>query len=1462
MARKLIQIFIVLMLLASTVNVFMIPAEGASSTPSNGINAVQYINGDWTVSTDLSYTDQIIVLTGNLIIDPVGKLEFFNTTLKMNATNVDGEYGIEVQNGGRFFVNDTSIITTADAQVYGYDFLVSQGGTLEVQNSKVEYCGILGAGPGDFESGLTINSDNTTFLDSFFSDSANGLVADSVNLTVQNCTIMNNGFNGIYMTNITDQTNVLSLNVSDSNITDNQESGIKVNVDNVIVQIGGNNISGNDFGGIQVHAGMKLQANFTANHLVDNVGYGGIGLNASSDQGIIHANFTANNLTDNGGISPIRLGFHIVSDNAGCNEPAKEVHFNTTDNVVWSNHGTYSSQGDGLLMAYATELVSFEMWNNVFFAPDMENGVHVGMLSDEINLEHIWPGTQVVKANIHNNTISNIQGGALKIAASERIFANLTENHIYHPDSKMGCGSTSIGWFSEGVDTTTPKYADILFNNNTMEGIADSGGLGVKAIYNLNLTMENNTVQDVHNGGFIIGWISDTDDKSVPMPWAYPTRNVNAKIVNNTIGNGYGPGIWLYSSNGSQIYNNVISQRVGSYIDYPMWLGDGIRIESTTENTWVHDNQIIECFGSGIRLYDSENVSVYDNVLDINAYALGVGGSSSQNKFFENTITKPDFKYGYYIALDSLNHTFPANNTINGDYLRYYYDQHGTPTVSVSIQNQDIQEPLMSNLGQIVITNSTYLDVFNNIAGNGTKGIAFLNVNNSIMHDNEAVYNDFGTHLDIYSTNNSIYDNELSWNEYGIALENSSVLNNIWENQIIKNKLDTGMYFDTSGSTWNNSISMNNTVNDVPVEYYYQNSSLSLSDGNFTMSRMTNMGQILFIECEDISLENFTVSGGHCGTYIEDSDNISIGDSTFTASTFNINAVDSSNVSINDSEFSYASRNVYLISSTDVVLNNVSIFNSTNSLFLVSSSLQIFNSSIWNSSLNSLYVHSGSSSWLVNTTFEQNLVNVTTIASNLSVSWLLNIQTMANGFPISGSKIILTNDTATLGNYTTDTQGNTEKIELLGYIQHFNYTDDYSAYNLNISKEGYESLEMDIDMSETRSLLVNLSDISSPVISDYGLTPTTSLTSQDKVWLNFTIDDDGLSNSIIDSAEWKMSETEPALNPGLAEQLSSVDGSFDDYIEDFSLEIDLDSFQAGDYTFWIRGSDDSGNFCDWLDIILTIEDDEGPEITGSLYQSIIDAGLDVQKIWINASFDDSDMGGSYVSDGEMAWDDSMPASTPALVYDIIAVDGSFDESEEQISFEIDIDALSQGEYNLQFRAVDSQGNNGPWISTSFSIYDDEAPLPPTDLEIQVNEDGTISLSWSPGTAPDLGGYRIYRSIISGSNYELVATLDANQTTWIDMEVEDGETYYYVVKAIDSSLVPNESDGSEEVGDTAELPSSGGQLWLPIIIVFILVAIILTVLLMGKLKKNPKPIEADEPAPEPELESEPEDEIID
>lgn len=83
-------------------------------------------------------------------------------------------------------------------------------------------------------------------------------------------------------------------------------------------------------------------------------------------------------------------------------------------------------------------------------------------------------------------------------------------------------------------------------------------------------------------------------------------------------------------------------------------------------------------------------------------------------------------------------------------------------------------------------------------------------------------------------------------------------------------------------------------------------------------------------------------------------------------------------------------------------------------------------------------------------------------------------------------------------------------------------------------------------------------------------------------------------------------------------------------------------------------------------------------------------------------------------------------------------------------------------------------------------------------------DGTVALDWSDNGESDLAGYRVYRSTTSGGGYAEISSGLVGTSDYTDNGVTNGTTYYYVVRAEDTS--GNLSGNSNEASAT---PSGGG-----------------------------------------------------
>ncbi|MBN1788388.1 MAG: PASTA domain-containing protein [Sedimentisphaerales bacterium] len=101
------------------------------------------------------------------------------------------------------------------------------------------------------------------------------------------------------------------------------------------------------------------------------------------------------------------------------------------------------------------------------------------------------------------------------------------------------------------------------------------------------------------------------------------------------------------------------------------------------------------------------------------------------------------------------------------------------------------------------------------------------------------------------------------------------------------------------------------------------------------------------------------------------------------------------------------------------------------------------------------------------------------------------------------------------------------------------------------------------------------------------------------------------------------------------------------------------------------------------------------------------------------------------------------------------------------------------------------------VVSSGSCY----PAAPTGLTA-VGSVGIVELDWDENSEPDLAGYNVYRSEVSGSGYVQINSSLVTSPLYDDIDVVGGTTYYYVVTAVNTG--DYESDNSNEASATPQI----------------------------------------------------------
>jgi glycosidase len=99
-----------------------------------------------------------------------------------------------------------------------------------------------------------------------------------------------------------------------------------------------------------------------------------------------------------------------------------------------------------------------------------------------------------------------------------------------------------------------------------------------------------------------------------------------------------------------------------------------------------------------------------------------------------------------------------------------------------------------------------------------------------------------------------------------------------------------------------------------------------------------------------------------------------------------------------------------------------------------------------------------------------------------------------------------------------------------------------------------------------------------------------------------------------------------------------------------------------------------------------------------------------------------------------------------------------------------------------------------------SSGDTTVPPAPSGLHVVSASPAGIELAWNAVTDPSLYGYEVRRADTAGGPYTAIALL--TDASYMDTSVDAGVTYYYVVRAVDTSF--NRSGNSNEISATAAL----------------------------------------------------------
>jgi parallel beta-helix repeat protein len=153
------------------------------------INVGASTHVDWTVDKTVLARNNDITLAGNLTIKSTGNLELRNLYMRI-ASTASKKYWIDAQ--GPLFLNVSFLAAQTPANPYS----LRTTSDLKVVDGGITNAGYTYAGLGE-DAGVFLNGGTGTFLRSYISSGFYGLIANGGSVTMEKCSIDNNGMDGI-----------------------------------------------------------------------------------------------------------------------------------------------------------------------------------------------------------------------------------------------------------------------------------------------------------------------------------------------------------------------------------------------------------------------------------------------------------------------------------------------------------------------------------------------------------------------------------------------------------------------------------------------------------------------------------------------------------------------------------------------------------------------------------------------------------------------------------------------------------------------------------------------------------------------------------------------------------------------------------------------------------------------------------------------------------------------------------------------------------------------------------------------------------------------------------------------------------------------------------------------------------------------------------------------------------------
>ena len=821
---------------------------------------ITLIDGDWTVSTYEFHQNKILVLNGNVTIQSGGNLTLKNVIIRFNCT-YDGEYRVEVNNGGNLSITTNSILTAVNTSNTWY--LKANGGSnIYFKNSTFNYAGYAGTSR-DY-GGIWINTDYSEITNCTFHNNHYGLILDFADFSeITDNIIRDITLNGIRLYNSNN-------NSFSGNIITNTMLSYAIFLDWSNYNTFFDNLVNESFAsGINLNMGCSYN-NFSQNTILKSEGAQGAGISLSFDSDFNL--FFNNSIFENGrfGINLNLAHNNILLENRISDNSDYGVYTNNCENnsVMWNKFINNNQGGIQARDTGSNNTFKYNYWDDhtgpdanfdgIVDVPYIFTGnddpypltqqytghepIFINQNADFAALGFPGNGTELDPYIIQEYYISSSTSRLIDIRGTsafvtirncfldgvnnsyEGIFlqnvTHLLITNITLYRSVYGImlrdftfnntiTNSTIAYNSDtGIYLYNSPFNNSITNNrifnDTFYGIRLYNAPNNNLLYNMiyNNTLDGIVVENASNNCIILGNIVNKNARY----GIYVAGSDYCNISTNFVFNNSNHGLYLWQStycrisSGNTIYNNT---------------GHGISLSSSNNNRF-YNNTIRDNSQYGFNLFSSTNNTLSNNTINNNSnYGIFLFSSSNNNNITENIITNNG---NDGIFLQGVSNNNLVNNTITGHthggiYLEGSCDQNVLFNnsiincntgilISASDSNEIFDNFIIDSLWDGIYMSQADYNIFtNNVINNAQTGIMISQSENNTFLSNFIANSPtwYGIYLVNSANNNTFSYNIIQYNDlYGIYLTSSSANNTVIWNNFIGNNLGVSQAYDNS----------------------------------------------------------------------------------------------------------------------------------------------------------------------------------------------------------------------------------------------------------------------------------------------------------------------------------------------------------------------------------------------------------------------------------------------------------------------------------------------------------------------------------------------------------------------------------------------------------------------------------------------------------------------------------------